>query len=135
MGSSTRATDEPKAQPEPKGAERRRFTRKDLLAKVEYSCEGGRYFGRAIDVSQGGLCLETFFAHRMGQQVALLFRIYDGRDPVIVRGEVMWVSEAGRSASPTQVLRKRRIGVEFRDLEPGMEKLIHNYLLGKVLRQ
>jgi Tfp pilus assembly protein PilZ len=115
--------------PEPRGVEQRRHPRKSLLTKVEYSCEGGRYFGRTIDVSKGGLCLETFFAHRVGQQVALLFRIFEGKDPVIVRGEIVWLKEVGKPASPSQVLRKRRIGIQFSDIEEAMARTLHTYLL------
>jgi c-di-GMP-binding flagellar brake protein YcgR len=114
-------------------AERRRHHRKELLTKVEYSCEGGRYFGRTVDVSKSGMCLETFFAHRVGQQVALLFRIFEGKDPVIVRGEIMWVKEIGRSAGPTQVLRKRRMGIKFSGIEEAMAKTLHYYLVEEAL--
>lgn len=120
-------------QVQPKGAERRKHPRRDLLTKVEYSCEGGRYFGRTIDVSQGGMCLETFFPHTVGQQVAMLFRIFEGREPVIVRGEIIWVKEVGKPSSPMQVLRKRRLGIQFNDVEEAMAKTLHQYLVDEVL--
>jgi hypothetical protein len=112
-----------------KPEERRKHRRRGLLTKVEYSCEGGRYFGRAIDVSRGGLCLETFFAHQVGQQVALMFRPFEGRDPVIVRGEIVWVREIGRPAGPIKVLSRRRIGIKFDDIEEAMAESLHCYLV------
>lgn len=121
------------AQAATRSIEQRCHARKSLLTKVEYSCEGGRYFGRTIDVSKGGLCLETFFAHRVGQQVALLFRIFEGKDPVIVRGEVVWLKEVGKPGGPTQVLRKRRIGIRFSDLEEGMARTLHAFLVEEAL--
>lgn len=120
-------------QAQPRGAERRQHPRKDLLTKVEYSCEGGRYFGRTVDVSQGGMCLESFFPHHVGQQVALLFRIFEGREPVIVRGEILWIREVGKPASPMQVLRKRHLGIQFNDIEEAMAKTLHQYLVDEVL--
>ncbi len=120
-------------QTEPKGAERREHPRKQLRTKVEYSSEGGRFFGRTLDVSKGGMCLETFFAHRVGQVVAMLFHIFEGRDPVIVRGEVVWVKDVGRPAGPAQVLRKRRLGIRFNGVEEAMAKSLHFYLIDEVL--
>ncbi|MFH0811056.1 MAG: PilZ domain-containing protein [Pseudomonadota bacterium] len=118
---------------EAKGSERRKFARKDLLTKVEYTCEGGRYFGRTIDVSKGGMCIETFFAHKVNQQVALMFRVFEGRDPVVVKGDVVWVKEVSKPTTPTQVLRKRRIGVRFAGLDESMAKSLHYYLVDEVM--
>jgi Tfp pilus assembly protein PilZ len=118
---------------EPKGAERRVHPRKEILTKVDYTCEGRRFFGKTIDLSRGGMCLETFFAHKIGQELALLFRVFEGRDPIVVRGEVCWVREMEKGKNPAQVLRKRRVGVRFTDVEEAMFRKMNYYLVDEML--
>ncbi len=116
-----------------KASDRRKHPRKGLMTKVSYSSDGAQYFGRSIDVSEGGMCLETFFAHQVGQQLTIQFRFFERRDPITFVGEIVWLREAGKRSKPMQVLRKRCMGVRFLRVEDKASQSLNCYLDEEIL--
>jgi hypothetical protein len=79
----------PKEAPRP-ATERRAYRRKHSAVAVEYQFAGRRCQGYMVDISLGGLCLETREEHKVGERLAVAFRLLPQREwPVEARGRVV----------------------------------------------
>ncbi len=106
---------------EPKGADRRRFERTDLLVRVEYSTVDELFSEFTRDINEGGLFIETEKPRPTGTEVTLRFNLPGSPEPVQTLGRVMWVRSAGDD-SPAGM------GVEFEDLTPEERQRINSMI-------
>jgi len=107
--------------------ESRRFPRKDLETKVRYTTDEGEFVGRAVDVSEGGMCIETSYPHKPEGPISVFFKIFGTRQaPLKVDGQIMWVKKA--APQPGSILKLRLVGVKFGPMDWASEKDIRFYV-------
>jgi uncharacterized protein (TIGR02266 family) len=106
---------------EGEGAERRRFSRTDLLVRVEYSTIDEIFSEFTRDINEGGLFIETEKPRPTGTEVALRFKLPGSTEPMQTVGRVVWV----RSASDQE---PAGMGIEFDELTNEDRDRINNMI-------
>lgn len=91
------------------GSERRRFSRTDLLVRIEYSTIDEIFSEFTHDINEGGLFIETEKPRPTGTEVALRFNLPGSKESLQTIGRVVWVRSAS-SGVPAGM------GIEFDDL-------------------
>lgn len=91
------------------GSERRRFSRTDLLVRIEYSTIDEIFSEFTYDINEGGLFIETEKPRPTGTEVALRFNLPGSKESLQTIGRVVWVRSAS-SGVPAGM------GIEFDDL-------------------
>jgi uncharacterized protein (TIGR02266 family) len=94
---------------EPSGAERRRFSRTDLLVRVEYSTIDEIFSEFTRDINEGGLFIETEKPRPTGTEVVLRFNLPGNAEALQTVGRVVWVRTASRNVPAG-------MGIEFDEL-------------------
>jgi CheY-like chemotaxis protein len=92
----------------------RREPRRNCQIIVDYSCRGRRLMGRCIDISSGGMFLESQPTAQAGESLLLKFCLPDEKKtPVEVQGRIAWVNAKGSIIKDAFPL---GYGVEFVDI-------------------
>ena len=101
--------------------ERRRHPRKGSRLLVYYELAGGQDMGYVIDVSLGGLCLETRQPCAVGETIALTFKLCGQREePLQIWGKTTSAVPKGS--------RRWWVGVELDGLGPAAQEELASYL-------
>jgi c-di-GMP-binding flagellar brake protein YcgR len=82
-------------------AGRRQHPRAALVREVEYEAESRKFYGRLIEISVGGMLVETH--HVLTPSTIITVRFSLGREPIVTTAEVIYHRE------------KRGMGVRFLD--------------------
>lgn len=86
---------------------------------VEESSEGGLYFQRAANLSEGGIFLERTIPHPVGTRVTLEFTLPGDAEPIRVHAEI--VNAATVESEPG-------MGLRFVDVPPALAERIRGYV-------
>ena len=112
--------------------ERRNHERLFESLRVSYECEridntlGG---GSVKNISCGGVCFPTMYDLLVGDTLDFYICLPEYRDPVKVKGEVVWKRE-------NYFLNFRYLlGVQFRDLEESEQDKLFNHIQERLDRQ
>ena len=95
----------------------REHQRIPYAVEVKFRTKSALLVAYSINLSRGGLFLETDASAPEGTAVTLQFSVPDG-EPVTVRGKIIWRREQSSEAGPTG------IGVEFVDVDDALGTLI-----------
>lgn len=92
----------------------RREPRRNCQIIVDYTCRGRRMMGRCIDISSGGMFLESQPTAQAGESLLLKFCLPDEKNsPVEVHGRIAWANANGSISKEDFPL---GYGVEFVDI-------------------
>ncbi len=111
----------PTGEAELSDAERRRFDRRDLLVRIEYSTVDEIFSEFTRDINEGGLFIETEKPRPTGTEVAMRFNLPGNDEPLQTVGRVVWV----RSASADE---PAGMGIEFDELSDEDRGRINNMI-------
>ena len=93
----------------------RREPRRNCQLIVDYTCRGRRLMGRCIDISSGGMFLESQPTARAGESLLLKFCLPDEKKtPVELQGRIAWVNARDAIIKDNFPL---GYGVEFVDID------------------
>ena len=89
------------------------------VVEVEFRTASSFLVAYSMNLSRGGIFLETDHAIDVGAEISLRFAI-PGADQVSLKGRVMW--RRGEPAAPEQL--PRGLGIQFQDMDDTMGSLI-----------
>jgi Tfp pilus assembly protein PilZ len=89
----------------------RRFPRRKCVMAVDCEAKGSTSRDYVLDVSRGGVFLETTRLLCIGEKVRLTFTPQNIKKPLEITGEVVWQNIHG-------------VGIEFDAAQPGQDKLL-----------
>jgi len=99
--------------------ESRRFDRAPLSLEVHYRTKGSFLVSYSLNLSKGGLFLETEDLHPVGTELTVRFSIPGAKHQIETQAKVMWVRRAASSDGlPTG------LGLQFDHLEDHIGKII-----------
>ncbi len=103
---------------------KREHERVPIAIQVEYRTASSFLVAYSVNLSRGGVFLETGHLPEIGSPITLLFSIPEG-DPVQVAGRVAWHREAPTHDGPAG------IGIEFEDMVESLgdliDRLVHDF--------
>jgi len=102
----------------PRGVERRRWERTDLVVRVDYKTVDELFSEFARNINEGGLFVETDNPPSLGASVELQFQIPGSDEPIQVMGRVVRVCDASHREGPG-------MGIEFENLDSQSRDLIN----------
>lgn len=102
----------------PRGVERRRWERTDLVVRVDYKTVDELFSEFARNINEGGLFVETDNPPSLGASVALQFQIPGSDEPIQVMGRVVRVCDGSHREGPG-------MGIEFENLDDQSRELIN----------
>ena len=91
----------------------RRFPRRKCVMVVDCEAKGSMSRDYVLDVSQGGVFLETTRLLGIGEKVRLTFSLPNVDKPLKISGKVVWKNIHG-------------VGVEFDSVKPEQHKLLES---------
>lgn len=94
--------------------ERRRHSRRICRLSVRLKDPRELKENLIKDLGEGGVFVETFYPSRVGSKVDLEFHMEGGKNPLLVRGEVVWVRNPWESGTPGMGIRFLEISEEAR---------------------
>jgi Tfp pilus assembly protein PilZ len=94
---------------------RRKRKREPFFMVVNYSVEDRCYTSHIIDISAGGVFIETRIPFTSGQEVSLTFPLPDYQKHIKIIGEIVRVTQQG-------------IGVKFKTVNQDQEVMIESLL-------
>jgi uncharacterized protein (TIGR02266 family) len=102
------------------GIEKRLFPRHPVLVEIEYVSDSPRLRARVVDLSEGGVFVDTLNPLEIGAPVRLSFRLADAPDarPIEGDGTVSWNQPMVG------------MGIRFTDLREEDRQRIRQYLRG-----
>lgn len=109
--------------------ERRKFTRENIHAPVQYEHKAATYFGSTMtrDISEGGIriVLDNFLPHN----TELKFKINLKEMPMVINtlGSIVWSQHLPHS-------NRYQFGVEFDEIDENYRRNLHEYLRGHRLK-
>ncbi|HVN39621.1 MAG TPA: TIGR02266 family protein [Myxococcota bacterium] len=103
----------------PRGVERRRWERTDLVVRVDYKTVDELFSEFARNINEGGLFVETDAPPAIGASVALEFQIPGSDEPIQVMGRVVRVCDGSHQETPG-------MGIEFENLDTQSRDLIND---------
>jgi len=101
---------------------RRRHERLRLPLQVAYRSTGSFLVSYSVDLSQGGLFLETTRPREIGTELDLRLAIPGAEQDVRLRGIVQWVRAEAEHGQPPGM------GIEFKDVEQSCGSLIDSLI-------
>jgi hypothetical protein len=100
----------------------RRYRRVPFVGWVELITAGGRRLGTGVDLSSGGIALELpGEPPPVGGPVTSEFALPGISLPLALDGRVAW-HDSGR----------RRVGVRFERVDPGLAELLESFVVGRL---
>ena len=99
-------------------ASRRAHRRVRLALEVSYRSTGSFLVSYSVDLSSGGLFLETEQPRQIGTELELWLSIPGATEEVRLKGDVVWVRQESRPGQPAGM------GIQFQDVEGGCGQLI-----------
>lgn len=96
---------------------KRKRKRETFFMVVNYSVEGRFYTSHILDISAGGVFIETRIPFTPGQDVSLTFPLPDYQKHIKIIGEIVRVTQQG-------------IGVKFKTVNRDQEGMIESLLRG-----
>jgi uncharacterized protein (TIGR02266 family) len=106
------------------GAEKRQHDRVPLEVEVDFSSETNFYNGFTENISEGGLFVATWEVRKLGDRVALRFRLPDSTELIECQAEVRWL----REQNPDTPSIAPGIGLRFLDLSPAQQRRVEEFL-------
>jgi Tfp pilus assembly protein PilZ len=104
----------------------KREPRHDCLFEVACRLDGQTLTGIGLDVSRGGIFIDSKEKFAVGKVLELEFRLEeDDPKPIYCRGAVTWINERPDPIKPNY---PNGFGVCFLELESATEKLIVDFL-------
>lgn len=103
---------------------RRKYERKDSLNLIDYVVLGpegnpiSRRMGRTLNVSKGGILLETHHPLKQGQSVVITIALEE--DLVEINGRVIYVKPCEEKLFCS--------GIEFSEIDKEGERVVKNYI-------
>ncbi|MFH2010525.1 MAG: TIGR02266 family protein [bacterium] len=101
---------------------RRQHLRVRLPLQVAYRSTGSFLVSYSVDLSQGGLFLETTRPREVGTELDLRLAIPGAEEDVRLRGVVQWIRTESAHGQPPGM------GIEFQDVEQSCGKLIDSLI-------
>jgi c-di-GMP-binding flagellar brake protein YcgR len=105
-------------------SQRRKYERKDSLNLIDYVVLGpegnpiGRRMGRTLNVSVGGILLETHHPLKQGQRVVVTIALNE--DIVEINGHVVYIKPCEDKLFCS--------GIEFAEIDEEGERIVKNYI-------
>ena len=106
------------------GIDLRRHNRIPMEADVDFSSESNFYNGFAENISEGGLFIATWQIGKVGDKVALKFRLPDSVDLIECEGEVRWL----REQNPDTPDVAPGIGIRFVGMRPEQQRRVEEFI-------
>ena len=101
----------------------RKHVRKSFYSQIEGIFQGFTFYATIQDLSLGGMCFEVDYLFRTGQDLRLMFKVFDtDQKPIEVKAEVVWVQALHMLFN--------RVGVKFKELSPKAKRIINAYVSG-----
>jgi Tfp pilus assembly protein PilZ len=97
------------------GPTMRENPRRTCLINANYRIKDRKYRSYILDISVGGVFVETEKAFPVGQPITLLFTIPQNDSPLSLQGRVAWSGPQG-------------FGVQFRSIRPKQDKAIRSFV-------
>ncbi len=103
---------------------RRKYQRKDSLNLIDYVVLGpegdpiSRRMGRTLNVSEGGILLETYHPLKQGQSVVITIALKE--DIVEINGQVVYMKPSDEEIFLS--------GIEFSEIEKDGELILKKYI-------
>ena len=91
--------------------EKRRRPRKAFIMEVQYEVGGESHTDFILDISEGGLFMETINSFSVGEEILFRFELRDTKDPILVNGTISWQGKHG-------------FGVQFTELDDQQRRVI-----------
>ena len=101
-------------------AERRRSARLPYRTGVNCVWEEQRFNSTSVNISEGGMALESSGPAKIGELIRLEFSLPDARQPIKVTGKIRGKEPSGRTS------------IEFTDTTEASRALIRDYVYGKI---
>jgi len=103
-----------------------REPRQDCLFEVKCTINGEVLDGIGLDISRGGIFIDSKEEFEVGTELTYEFKLRDG-DPQPIRGKgiITWRNERPDPIKPNY---PNGFGVQFTDLEDGAEELVEAYM-------
>lgn len=100
--------------------ERRRHGRTRSRILVQYESEGRPSSGYVLDISRGGLCMQTSRVHQKGDLLDMTIKLFPDGPPLRAKAQVIVI----RQKDP----HRRLLGVRFEPLTPEADQQLAGYL-------
>ncbi len=97
------------------GPTMRENSRRTCLITTDYKIENQKYRSYILDISIGGVFIETEKAFPVGQPITLLFTIPHNENPFTLQGQVAWRGPQG-------------FGVNFGSISPKQDRAIRSFV-------
>ncbi len=105
--------------------ESRKSKRVKTRLRVNCKSDGIFFSDFTRDVGLGGMGIETATLIREGTNVELFLHLPDEKDPLILKGKVIWSqAKDTREKSASNVV----IGIQFDNLQPEFHSKLHNFI-------
>lgn len=91
--------------------EKRRRPRKAFIMEVHYEVGSESHTDFILDISEGGLFMETINNFSVGEEILFSFELRDSKDPILVDGNISWQGKHG-------------FGVQFAELDDHQRQMI-----------
>lgn len=119
------ATDEaPSSDAAVNGANKRQHNRIPIEADVDFVSESNFYNGFAENISEGGLFIATYERKKIGDKVALKFRLPDSTETIECDGEVRWIREHNESNPEVPP----GLGIRFLDMSAEQQARVEDFI-------
>ena len=103
----------------PDGRDRRQFPRLSMTVEIDFRSQHNFYSGRTLDISVGGLFIETNVALPIGTRLTVELKLM--KKDLRADAEVVWALVGDRDEAAG-------VGVRFVDLSPVMKKSIEAFM-------
>ncbi|MGC8927976.1 MAG: TIGR02266 family protein [Myxococcota bacterium] len=110
--------------------EKRREDRVEVELKVGYRTIGSFITDYIINISKGGIFINTTKPLPVGTKIRILFSIPDIPFPFDLMGIVRWVNPVGHSSHSLPGM-----GIEFLEMEENVRKRIEKFINQQIKRQ
>lgn len=99
------------------GAEQRQYVRLPYLMQVTWEAGGETFKDFILDISPGGVFLETVHPIFVGQSIKMEFKFKGAEGPVCLTGTVVWIGASGA-------------GISFSFESREQKQVVSEYILG-----
>lgn len=110
----------------PMYSEQRKHSRVPVYAEVKYDQVAEDITEHIINISRGGLFIETFSPSELGTLLKISFYLPDSGHTFEVTGAVVWSRKLPTAAGPPGM------GIEFKDINPHDADMLEGYINSKL---
>lgn len=111
--------------------EKRRFIRLEIPIKISYTSKNDNQIHEAFskDISAEGLRFLTNSSLKKDDELEIKLNINDAKNPVHVKGKVIWINESGSDKETFEV------GIEFMEIEEDNKNTFLKFLCDVMYKQ